>query len=366
MPLKRIIWCLVAGWLVLAVSVPVQAQDYHYRHIAFSQTIVKDLVKLLPRSMGYYIYQNQDDFMRGLTFMTRQIWVSPFKNKDIEEIRREAYERLMRDIPYCIEAFKGGEIKLDTTPSNLSGRLGMIAFSIIMRKIPDLPDLEYLERTMRSFEEAVADNLFDLWVYYDGYGDFHSLGELMERLRNADTMPELRRVRNAAYPVYMKQDPFAMFRPPSKHERKIVLTDTDYNNMYNDMINGLVDAYLYIWKCSGMDLAHPSFMPPPGTIISRKSTRRQILGGTLTRTVRGFGSATPGPPGPGAKAIREYGFQEPESPAAAAEHAPPKGDESTITSVQNGPKRLQWGGAGKKRSAGPTGLQPRRSAANLQ
>ncbi len=365
MPHKRLIWCLVAGWLVLAVSVPVQAQDYHYRHIAFSQTMLKDLVKLLPRSMGYYIYQNQDDFMRGLTFMTRQIWVNPGKNKDIEEIRREAYERLMRDIPYCVDAFKGGEIKLDTTPGNLAGRLGMIAFSIIMRKIPDFPDLEYLETTIRSFEEAIADNLFDLWIFYDGYGDFNSLGELMERLRTADTMPELRRVRNIEYPVFMKRDPFAMFRPPPKHETRIVLTNTDYNNMYNDMVNGIMDAYVYIWKCSGMDLSHPSFMAPPGTIIERLSSRRQVIPGSVTRTLRGSGATSPGvAAGTRADAARELTVDEPETSAGAAVQARPKnGDESTTT-VEDRPRQLQWGGADKKRTAaGPTGLQRQRSAA---
>ena len=84
--------------------------------------------------------------MRGMTFMTREIQVNPGKCKDLEEIRREAYERLSRDIPYCVEAFKGGEIKLDTAASNVAGRLGMIVYSIMLQKMPAFPDLEYLEK----------------------------------------------------------------------------------------------------------------------------------------------------------------------------------------------------------------------------
>jgi hypothetical protein len=42
------------------------------------------------------------------------------------------------------------------------------------------------------------------------------------------------------------------------------------------MINNILDTFVYIWKCSGMDLAHPSYAAPPGTVIKRPS-RRQIL-----------------------------------------------------------------------------------------
>ena len=99
MPFKRFIQLMAAGCMVIALSSGACAQDYFYRHTTLSRSVLKDLEKLLPRAMGYYIYRNQDDFMRGITFMTRQIQTGPAKNKDIEEIRREAYARLMRDIP---------------------------------------------------------------------------------------------------------------------------------------------------------------------------------------------------------------------------------------------------------------------------
>ena len=109
----------------------------------------------------------------------------------------------------------------------------------------------------------------------------------MERLRTPDTMPELRLVRNPEYPERMRRDPFAMFQPPPKHERRIIVTDIDMNNIYNDIINDIMATYVYIWKCSGMDLAHPSYTAPPGTIIARRSSRRQVIGGTISRSVRG-------------------------------------------------------------------------------
>ena len=58
--------------------------------------------------MGAYIYQNRYDFFRGITFTLRNIMENPGKQKDLEEVRNQAYTRLMRDIPFCIEALKGG------------------------------------------------------------------------------------------------------------------------------------------------------------------------------------------------------------------------------------------------------------------
>jgi hypothetical protein len=190
---------------------------------------------------------------------------------------------LNRDIPYCVAAFKEGEIKLDTSASNLAGRLGMIAMSIILVKMPALPDLEYLEHFSRTFQEALSEGLIDVWVYYDGYGDFKSLGELLERLKE-EGMPELRHVRNDKYPMDMREDVYAMFRAPSKFNRKIVFTNVDLNEYYSTMVNCAADTFAYIWKCSGMDLAHPSYAAPPGTVVSRVSRRREVRGGVLTST----------------------------------------------------------------------------------
>lgn len=251
--------------------------------MSFLETMKKDVVALLPRALGSFIYQNRYDFSRGMTFMIRDIMSSPGKIKDVEEVRREAFARLNRDVPYCVEAFKGGEIKLDTSASNLAGRLGMIAYSIALVKMPAMPDLEYLEIFCRNFEESVSEGLFDIWVYYDGYGDFHCLGELMERLRE-EGMPEFRHVRNDRYPVPMREDAFAMFRSPPKFNKKMIFTDVDFNEIYSNMINNILDAYVYIWKCSGMDLAHPSYAAPPGTVVSRLSRRRTVTGGVLTST----------------------------------------------------------------------------------
>jgi hypothetical protein len=285
---------LLAVGLLIALSAPsAHAEVYWENQVRFSELMTKDIVKLLPRSMGAFIYQNRLGFMRGLTFMTRSIQFNTMKLKDLEEIRREAYERLSRDIPYCVEAFKGGEIKLDTSASNLAGRLGMIGYSIFLQKLPAFPDLEYLETFTRTFYTAVAENLFDLWVFYDGYGDFHSLGELMERLKQ-EGMPQFKYVRNEKYPVQYSEDVFAMFRAPNKFEEKMVFTDVDMNDIYNSMVNDILDAYVYIWKCSGMDLAHPSYAAPPGTVIQRPSKRREIRGGILARTVRRV--APPRPP----------------------------------------------------------------------
>ncbi len=51
------------------------------------------------------------------------------------------------------------------------------------------------------------------------------------------------------------------------------MTTVDMNDMYNSVVNNILDAYNYMWKCSGMDLAHPSYAAPPGTVITRSSRR---------------------------------------------------------------------------------------------
>ena len=111
--------------------------------------------------------------------------------------------------------------------------------------------------------------------YYDGYGDFHSLGELMERLKPED-MPTFVHLKNDTYAAQMKEETFSVFRAPDKFNRNMILTDVDINDVYSSMINNILDTFVYIWKCSGMDLAHPSYAAPPGTVIKRPS-RRQIL-----------------------------------------------------------------------------------------
>lgn len=284
MPTRRFAHLIAACALVVAVTASANAYVAWDSHVFFLRAVTKDLIKLLPRAMGLYLYENEYDFMRGITFMTRDIRTNPFKLKDLEEIRREAYERLNRDIPYCVEAFKGGDIKLDTSANNLAGRLGMIAYSLILVKMPAFPDLEYLERFSRALDSSIGENLIDIWLFYDGYGDFHSLGELMERLRE-ETVPEFRHARNDKFPVNWREDPFAMFRAPLKFEQRIILTDVDINDVYNQAMNGIMDAFVYIWKCSGMDLAHPSYMAPPGTVITRPSRRRSLTRGILLTTV---------------------------------------------------------------------------------
>jgi hypothetical protein len=257
--------------------------------------VTKDALKLLPRAMGRFIYQNRLDYARGMTVVQRQIMINPLKNRDVEEIRKIAYERLMRDIPYCVEAFKGGEIKLDTDPGNLAARLGMITYFIALQSFPAFPDLEYFEKFQRAFDQAVAEYQIDVWVYYDGYGDFHSLGELMERFQPTG-MPRMvhrksdedviRMGQSEPYSLRMGLDPFAMFRAPAKWNISMVYSDTDLNDVYNRIVNNILDAYVYIWKCSGMDLAHASYAAPPGTIVARPSRRRSISGGVLTRIMR--------------------------------------------------------------------------------
>jgi hypothetical protein len=273
---------IAACALVTVMAWPASGYVIYDTHVHFLEALTKDVLKLMPRAMGSYIFQNRYDFMRGMTFMTRDIQFNPGKLKDLEEIRREAYERLMRDIPYCVQAFKGGEIKLDTAPANLAGRLGMIAYSISLLKMPDFPDVEYLERFSMVLDEVIADSQIDVFVFYDGYGDFHSLGELMERLKQTTT-PSFKHVRNEIYAGQMKEDVYAMFRPANKFLRQMTLSDHDVNEIYSNIVNDTLDAFVYIWKCSGMDLAHPSYAAPPGTVISRPSRRRAIAGGILSR-----------------------------------------------------------------------------------
>jgi len=304
---------------LMCLAPPAQSYMRYETHVEFITLFNKDLVKLLPRSMGSYLYQNRYDFTRGMTFMMRDILNGAAKLKDLEEIRREAYARLSRDIPYCVAAFKDGEIKLDTSATNLAGRLGMIAMSTILVKMPAMPDLEYLENFARTFQEAVAEGLIDIWVYYDGYGDFKSCGELLERLQ-PEGMPELRHVRNDKYPVDMREDVYAMFRAPPKFNRRMVFTNVDFNEYYSTMVNATTDVFMYIWKCSGMDLAHPSYAAPPGTVVSRISRRREIKGGVLARTALTRPVAPP--PGAAPAAVEEAEEEAPLGPEAPEPPAP--------------------------------------------
>jgi len=317
--LRRALLFILPVFMGLMCLAPA-AQSYmrYETHVDFVMQFNKDIVKVLPRAMGAYLYQNRYDFTRGMTFMMRDVLNGPAKLKDIEEIRREAFARLSRDIPYCVAAFKEGEIKLDTSASNLAGRLGMIAMSIILVKMPAMPDLEYLEHFSRTFQEVLAEGLIDIWVYYDGYGDFKSLGELLERLQE-EGMPELRHIRNDKYPMQMREDPYAMFRAPPKFNRKIVFTNVDLNEFYSTMINCTADALMYIWKCSGMDLAHPSYAAPPGTIVSRISRRREVRGGVLTSTA--LTRRVP-PPAEAPGAVEEAGEEAPVGPEAPEPPSP--------------------------------------------
>lgn len=285
MPKRKIIFAIAAGVFIFLTAVPVHAYVAYETHVVFLNQVTEDLMKLMPRAMGKYIFHNRYDFFRGMTFVTRDVRNSVYKNKDLEENRRDAYARLSRDIPYCVEALKGGDIKLDTASGNLAGRLGMIAYSIMLRKMPDFPDVKYLERFSRIFDQLIGENLIDVWVYYDGYGDFNSLGELMERLQDGIT-PNFRHVRNDQFPVEYREDSFAMFRFPDKFTPQMMLDDAQINLMYNNMINDILDTYVYIWKCSGMDLAHPSHMAPPGTIISKPTRRKVVTGGALQAMIQ--------------------------------------------------------------------------------
>jgi hypothetical protein len=277
---RRLMLLLPALVLVLTASFPAWGYVAWETRLMFMEHVTKDFIRLIPRSMGKYIYQNRYDFFRGMTFMNRNIMSSTRKIRDMEEIRRGAYARLMRDIPYCVQAFKGGDIKLDTHTNNLSGRLGMIAYSIMLQKTPEFPDLYYLEKFTRTIEDLVADNVIDVWVFYDGYADFNSLGELMETLK-MDGTPTLRYVRDRDFNAKMKEDKYAIFRAPEQYTAHLVYTDRQMNNIYSNMINGIADAFVYIWKKSGMDLAHPSYSAPPGTIIDRPSRRSILAGGSV-------------------------------------------------------------------------------------
>ena len=59
--------------LIMIASVPAQAYIPYDTHVSFLDLATKDMLRLLPRAMGSYIYQNRYDFMRGMTFMTREI-----------------------------------------------------------------------------------------------------------------------------------------------------------------------------------------------------------------------------------------------------------------------------------------------------
>jgi hypothetical protein len=313
--------------LIATVAVPVQAYIPYDSHVMFLDLATKDMLRLLPRAMGSYIYQNRYDFMRGMTLMTREIQINPGKCKDLEEIRREAYERLSRDIPYCVEAFKGGEIKLDTASSNLAGRLGMIAYSIMLQKMPAFPDLEYLEKFSMTLDEVLVENVIRVWLYYDGYGDFHSLGELMERLKPED-MPTFVHMKNDTYAAQMKEETFSIFRAPDKFNRNLIITDVDMNSVYSNMINNILDTFVYIWKCSGMDLAHPSYAAPPGTVITRPS-RRDILASEAARR-------PPRPPLPAVEEApgttpEEEGMQTAPGMPGGAQPSPPPGPPAPTT-----------------------------------
>ncbi|MDQ7784738.1 MAG: hypothetical protein RDU20_17785 [Desulfomonilaceae bacterium] len=282
---RRLMCILPAIVLVMASVFPAWGYVAWDSRVRFMEDLTKDFIRLIPRSMGKYIYENRYDFFRGMTFMDRDVMANPRKIRDMEEIRREAYARLMRDIPYCVQAFKGGAIKLDTHANNVSGRLGMIAYSIFLQKIPEFPDLIYLERFTRTMEELISESTIDVWVFYDGYGDYCSLGELMETL-NVGDMPTFKYIRDRDYNAKMKEDMFSIFRAPDQFTPHIVLTNRHVNNIYSNMINGIADAFTYIWKASGMDLAHPSYAAPPGTIINRPGRRAILSGGSVQKPGR--------------------------------------------------------------------------------
>jgi hypothetical protein len=282
---RRLLFLAPAALCIVMMTLPAYGYVAYDTHLRFLEFVTKDVMRLIPRAMGSYMYQNRSDFLRGMTFMTRDIMGNPRKIKDMEEVRREAYARLMRDIPYCVEAFKGGEIKLDTSHTNLAGRLGMIGYSIILLKMPEFPDLIYLEKFSRSLDELVSDNVIDVWVFYDGYGDYNCLGELMEMLKSTD-IPGFKHVRNRNYNATMREDMYAFFRAPEQFDKQIVLSNRQINDIYSDMVNSVADAFVYIWKTSGMDLSHPSYAAPPGTVIDRPSRRRILVGGTVQKPAR--------------------------------------------------------------------------------
>lgn len=275
MPTKRALHMAAVVLIVLFMVQPASSYVAYESHLVFLRYIVNDVLRMVPRSMGSFIYQNRYDFMRGLTLTTRDLKVTPLKTKDLEELKRDAYARLSRDIPYCVEAFKEGEIKLDTSASNLSGRLGFIAYNILLLNMPTFPDSQYLEDFSRTLDILIGERLIGVWVYYDGYGNFHSLGELMERLKDTQ-VPKFRYIRNRRFPIQVREDVFHAFRFPDKQNTQIVMTDDDVNDTYNEALNDIADVFVYIWKCSGMELAHPSYTAPPGTTITRVSARKSI------------------------------------------------------------------------------------------
>jgi len=185
----------------------------------------------------------------------------------------------------------------------------MIAYSIILVDMPDMPDLEYLERFSRTLDSLVGAHGMDIWVYYDGYGDFHSLGELLERFRPSAT-PQFRYARSELFPIRMRHDTFASLRAPEKFDIHMTFNDTDINTIYTKMLNDIVDAFTYIWKCSGMDIAHPSYAAPPGTLIQRRTLRRTVAGMMPTRTLTR-------PPAPRPAAPRGQATPSAETPGAA-------------------------------------------------
>ncbi len=289
---------------IAAALVWISSASYSHAYVPydsrvfFLETVLKDITKLMPRAMGRYIYENRYDFMRGMTFMSREVEFSVYKGQDLEEIRNRAYERLMRDIPYCVDAFKGGELKMDTAPANLAGRLGMIGYSLVLLNYPSFPDLRYLRSFNRTFEEAVNENVIDISVFYDGYGDFKCIGELMERFKK-HPMPEFVHQRNPIYPSRMKEDIFPMFRPPDQFHRYMILTNVDLNRIYESIINDILDAYVFIWKCSGMDLQHPSYSAPPATMIVReKRNTASYSSGVLNKPSVEPDAFRPPPPPP--------------------------------------------------------------------
>lgn len=183
---------------------------------------------------------------------------------------------MLIDIPYCIEAFGEGQTKQDTSHANIASRLGLIAFSIYLLKLPGSPDLVYLKRFRTVFEELVVENSVNTKFYYDGYRDFLSFAELMERLQAEFTLTLVQRD-NKGYAARMREDPFSMFRPPERMERHIIITDFEVNQIYEAIINGILDAYMYIWRCSGMELAHPLCSAPPYTTMFRHSRGSSMI-----------------------------------------------------------------------------------------
>jgi len=107
----------------------------------------------------------------------------------------------------------------------------------------------------------------------------------METLKAGD-MPTFKYFRDRDFNAKMKEDMYAVFRAPEQFTPHVVLTNRHVNNIYSNMINGIADTFTYIWKASGMDLAHPSYAAPPGTIIDRPSRRAILSGGSVQKQSR--------------------------------------------------------------------------------